>query len=179
MPRNRRPPTRKPPSSNVPAAEAGVSLVEALIAAALLLVIVIGLIPLFSRSMLNNVQGNDAMQATNAVVTEFERFLALPFDREELTIPAGSNEVQTTLFYLFEGKQWDASVPIGDTARWEREATLRQYSIGDLFDDGVLNNPQPGDQTPSYIHLKTIELEVRNGRVPEAPGYTVRTVQVF
>ncbi len=161
------------------ASEAGFSLVEGLIAALLLLVIVVGLLPLFSRSMMNNMQGSDAMNATNSVVGEFERYLALPFDREELTIPVGSTEIQSTNYFLMEGRKWDASVPGTDQARWQRDATVRQFSIGDLFDNGTLDNALPGDATPSFVHLKTIEVSIQNGRSPGAPTYDVRVLQVF
>jgi len=45
--------------------DAGFSIIEALIAAAILLIIALGLLPLFTRSISDNVSGNDATQATN------------------------------------------------------------------------------------------------------------------
>jgi len=50
------------------ASEAGFSVVEGLIAAALLVFILIGVLPLFERSRLNLMQGNDSTQVANAVI---------------------------------------------------------------------------------------------------------------
>ena len=54
---------------------AGFSIIEALIAAAILLIIALGLLPLFSRSINDNVSGNDATQATNGSRTQIEELL--------------------------------------------------------------------------------------------------------
>ena len=47
-----------------PRAAAGMSLIEALFASAILLVIAAGLLPLFIRSCFNNISGSDASQAS-------------------------------------------------------------------------------------------------------------------
>ena len=73
--------------AHAPAA-AGFSLIEALIAAAILLIIALGLIPLFSRAITDNVNGNDATQATNGSRTQLEDMLGLPFANTRLTVPA-------------------------------------------------------------------------------------------
>ena len=53
--------------------EAGFSLIEGLIAAALLLLVLVSILPLFTQSMLNNATGNDSSYISNAAVDGFER----------------------------------------------------------------------------------------------------------
>ncbi len=70
---------------------AGFSIIEALIASAILLIIALGLLPLFSRSISDNVSGNDATQATNGSRTQIEEMLLVPFSNDRMTIPAGAD----------------------------------------------------------------------------------------
>ena len=78
---------------------AGFSMIEALIAAAILLIIALGLLPLFTRSINDNVSGNDASQATNGSRTEAEEMLQLPFNNTRLAVPAGSTQLQVQDFW--------------------------------------------------------------------------------
>jgi type II secretory pathway pseudopilin PulG len=159
--------------------ERGFSLIEALIAAALLLILVVGLMPLFSRAMINNVQGNDASRVVNTTVDGFERLLSLPFDSFDMTLQAAATQNQIQDFYLLHGNRWVASVPVGDEEHWRRTATVRQFNISDLLDNGQLDNPLPGNATPSFVHLKVIDVAVSGGRAAEAPPFNARVVQVF
>ncbi len=66
--------------------EDGVTLIEAVVAAAVLLIAAIGLMPLFARAALNNVAGADANQATQHARSELDRLLALRFDDPTLDL---------------------------------------------------------------------------------------------
>ncbi len=161
--------------------EAGFSLVEVLIAMALLLLIVIGLLPLFTRSMTNNLQGSEATRVTNIVVDDFERLLSLPFDSLPMTLPDGQTTVTANDALLLESNVWhDAgSIPPGDAARFLRTATVRQYNVDDLLDNGHLDNPLPGGWTPSQVHIKVVDVDVANPRTAGTPPYRVRVVQAY
>lgn len=161
--------------------EAGFSLVEALIATALLLLIVIGMIPLFTRSMFNNVQGDEATRATNIVVDDFERLLSLPFDSLAMSLPDGVTTSTADDAFLLDGNRWVAAsaIPSGDQARFERTTTVRQYNVADLLDNGALDNPLPGGWTPSQVHLKVVDVSVANPRMQDAPPYAVRVIQAY
>ncbi len=172
-------PADSPP---VRASEAGFSLIEGLIAAALLLFVVIGVLPLFSRAMMNNVRGNDSTRATASAVDGFERLLALPFDSLPMTVPGATTELVATDSFLLKANRWvTGAIPSGDEEQWQRTATIRQYNVDDLLDDGELTTPLPGNHTPSQVHLKVIDLELRNRRLDddERPRYRVRVVQAF
>lgn len=69
--------------------QAGFSLVEGLIALAVLMTIVIGLIPLFTQSMVNNTAGRHLTQATNFATDSFEALTQLPINNDLLEVDAG------------------------------------------------------------------------------------------
>ncbi|MCB1035377.1 MAG: prepilin-type N-terminal cleavage/methylation domain-containing protein [Acidobacteria bacterium] len=69
--------------------QAGFSLVEGLVALAILMTVVIGLIPLFTQSMINNTAGRHLTQATNFTTDSFEELAQLPLNNDLLDLPAG------------------------------------------------------------------------------------------
>lgn len=69
--------------------QAGFSVLEGLIAMAVLLIVVLGLIPLFTQSMVNNVAGRHLMQASNFATDSFEAAQGLPLGNELLDVPDG------------------------------------------------------------------------------------------
>jgi Tfp pilus assembly protein PilV len=173
--------------------EAGFSLIEALIAAAILLIIALGLIPLFTRSIIDNNSGNDATQATNHGKTQLEDLIQLPFNHQRLEVPGGaevgqSAETWTTGALNQTGdpnERWwqGTAAPAGSgEVLWTRRTNVRQYSISDL-DDGVLNTPQPGGTQPVFIQLKELEIQLENGKRGGLLGgnqaLTVRVVKPF
>ena len=173
-----------------PAGEAGFSMIEALVAAVILLVISLGLIPLFSRSIGNNLTGNDALQSTNFGRAELEEMIQLPFNNQSLTVPVGNTQgsaVQswtqgsTSVGDANEG--WAAgSAPTGRGAvLWRRTVRVRQYGVSDL-EDGQLNNALPGGTQPIFVHLKEVEVQLDSGRlgglVPSRP-LTLRVLKPF
>lgn len=154
--------------------EAGFSMIETLIAAAILLIIALGLIPLFTRSILDNNSGNDATQATNHGKTRLEDLIQLPFNHQRLEVPGGADEglaVETwTTGALNQSgdlneRWWDGTAPPAGSGEvlWRRRTRVQQFSVNDL-DDGVLDNPQPGGTQPSFVQLKEVEVELENGK---------------
>ncbi|HYO12253.1 MAG TPA: hypothetical protein VE685_03545 [Thermoanaerobaculia bacterium] len=170
--------------------EAGFSLIEAVIAAFLLLVIALGLIPLFSRSILDNSSGNDSTQASNHGRTQLEELIQAPFNSQRLTVAAGQPFSGTT-------ESWTQGNPdeLGDALEgwwpgepadrgqilWRRTTQVSQYSISDL-DDGVLDDPQPGGSQPNFIHLKQIEVVMdsqRSALIGGGRDLTLRVIKPF
>lgn len=62
----------------------GVSLVESLIATALLAFVAIAIFPLLHQSVAANISGSDSNQANHHGISELERLLSLPFDSRVL-----------------------------------------------------------------------------------------------
>lgn len=159
--------------------EAGFSLIEVLIASLLLLFILIGVLPLFSRSMMNNIQGNDASNVTNAAVQGVESLFTLPFNNDQISLPVGQTLVERQQFFTLDGNQWLDTVPSGDTAQYERVLRLRQYSFADVAEDGTFDVPLDGGAEPGNIQFKAFEMEITNDRTIGAPPYRVRALQSF
>jgi type II secretory pathway pseudopilin PulG len=189
--------------AHAPAA-AGFSLIEALIAAAILLIIALGLIPLFSRAINDNITGNDSTQATNGGRTQLEDMLGLPFANARLTVPGTALVSETTdSFAQGDGDKsgdpnegWWAGKP-GDTGwvdrglvLWSRTTRVRQYSVSDLTTDPYLDSPLPGNTTPTFVQLKQVEVVMDNSKrvldptklgmvLGSGQGITLRVVKPF
>jgi type II secretory pathway pseudopilin PulG len=169
---------------------AGFSMIEALIAAAILLIIALGLIPLFSRAITDNTNGNDATQATNGSRTQIEDLLQMPFNNLRLTVPAGNTQSQAVDSWAQGDKDkvgdpnegwW--STPTGKgTVLWTRTTRVRQYSINGLVEQGHLGTPLPGGTQPTFIQLKEIEVVIGNpkqGLLGSGQGITLRMIRPF
>jgi type II secretory pathway pseudopilin PulG len=177
---------RHPPAGH---GEAGFSIIEALIAAAILLIIALGLLPLFSRSISDNVSGNDASQATNGGRTELEELLLVPFNNDRMTVPGGAAMAETKDSWAsgLADKTGDTDEgwwtdPAGHgTVLWSRTSQVRQYTISDLA-DGTLDTPLPGGTQSTYIHLKELTVTVENPKknlFGNGQGITLRVLKPF
>lgn len=179
---------------------AGFSMIESLIAAGILLIIALGLLPLFARAIQDNTTGNDATQSTNGSRTRIEEMLAPPFLHEALVVPEGGNQKQT-LDAWTQGNAdetgdadegwWSDPTGKGRTL-WNRTTHVRQYSIGALA-DGELEPPAadgtppsealPGNTQPIFVHLKEIEVVIGNPKqgsiLGGGQGITLRRVRPF
>lgn len=169
--------------------EAGFSIVEGLIAAALLLIVTVGILPLFSRAMFNNVKGNDSTRQANGATDDFERSAALPFNSGGMDVPDGATQaVETRVIALkkvsgTEGSgeavssRWELPADLGtfDVPMATRQRTLRQFSFDDYNDDQVFDLPLDGNVEERLVHLKVVDLTVTGQGIP----YQVRMVQAF
>lgn len=128
--------------------QSGFSLVEGLIASALLLLIAVSILPLFSRAIESNVSGGRSSQLSTFVSVDIERVNQLLVDRDDWEIaaePGGVKDLGT--------RYWDigplygvAGIPdkLGDerwvadptTAQgpvmWSSTSNVRKYSLADL-----------------------------------------------
>lgn len=155
--------------------QTGFSIVEALIASALILGIAIGIIPLFVMAMQSNLEGQDSTQVANHARTRMEEFYQLPWESEFLQIQAGTERVFEE-FYSKEEKRW-IDMAGGDTPAdddpYLRTTTIRQYHINEFLDAQVTATPPdplPATASPNQVHLKEIEVEVRGTRGPGPLG---------
>lgn len=168
---------------------AGFSMIEALIAAAILLIIALGLLPLFSRAISDNVSGNDATQATNGSRTELEELLDVPFNNTRIVIPGGATKLET-LDYWAQGaidqtgdanEGWWKTQTGHGTVLWQRTSRVRQYSISDLS-DGKLDTPLPGSTQAAFVQLKELEVVVDNPKknlIGNGQGITMHVIKPF
>lgn len=147
--------------------QAGLTVVELMIASLLILVTVLGVLPLFYRSTINNAMGEDSTQLSNHAKSRLEEYSRLPFDAPELTIADGQETLQTIEYWNREEKRFTTDEPDeasidGQNTRFVRTTTIRQYSLGDLEEDGDLDNPLPGGTASSVVQLKEIRVLVES-----------------
>ncbi len=142
------------------------SLIEVLIAAALLLIIALGVLPLFTQAMVSNTAGNESTQVSNFARSRLEEYQQLPLNGASLTVPIGSTELTVEDYYSFADEAWKSGPePAGDPARWSRTTVVRQYGVSAL-DDGILTPDEAldGGTEESFVHFKEVEVTVRGGR---------------
>ncbi len=143
-------------------AEAGLSIVEVLIASLLLLFMVLGILPLFFRSAMNNAVGADSTQISNLAKSRVEELSQLAFDDAQLTLESGDEVLETIAYWDPETKAWSDEVPDSPTIRYQRTTRIRQFGLQDLLDDGDLDTPLDGDAAPEVVQIKEIEVTLES-----------------
>lgn len=154
--------------------EAGFSLIEGLIAAVILLIVILGVVPLMSQSMFNNLQGNDSTQQAQAAIDAAERFSSLPFNSEEYQVPAGSTSADFVEVFSLESGTWMDQATFDllgtDTAQYTRTLTVEYFSLEDLVldpDATELGTPLDGGiavTNPGFFQVKRATLNIQNER---------------
>jgi len=161
----------------------GFSLIEVLIAMGIVVIAVVGLLPLFMRSVVENIEGKESTIVGNHGRSAIETYNELTFNNWELEIDAGT-ERTVQEFYTngdpdYRGDEsWVTTVPAGELSPWERTITIRQLGINRVIDndldgiidqivgledddyDGVFDNALPAGTTPGAIHLKQLEVDI-------------------
>ena len=157
---------------------AGFTLIEALIGLFFLVVISLGVLPIFVRSSIENVSGKEATEVTNLGRSELEEFRELPFDSPNLTIDAGTEKTFDEYFSATDKKWKPGLEPTdgSDPARWTRATVVRQYSATAL-DDGELDPAEalPAGTDPGLIHLKEIHITLDSNREGAGLGVSKST----
>lgn len=129
-------------------ADAGFSLVEVLIATALLLVIAISVLPLFMRALESNTSGGRSSQLSTFVNADLETVNQATVDHQNWDLSSGTGGVvDLGQRYWDTGVAYDgASMPahLGDETwvdaetdavgpiLWQRQMTLRKYTFADI-----------------------------------------------
>lgn len=171
--------------------EAGFSLIEALIAIAILLFIALRMIPLFSRSILNNSAGSDHTVASTFAKDELEGLQDAAFGSSALLIDDTEVLRLTTDFWLpgtasVGDETWvPTPLPTGIKSRWTRTTQVTQYSIN-AYDDWILEDDErkPGNAEPIEVHFKVIEVRLDNDKEASSgllpgPSLVYRMIKPF
>jgi type II secretory pathway pseudopilin PulG len=141
------------------------TLVEVLVAVLIMVVVAMGLIPLFSRSIRQNREGANFMELTNVARSTLEQYLQLDFNAPQLTLADGQPDIVIQEYWHQGVRQWLPlpadlnTLPIA--AQVERTILIQQFSSGDLILDGKLDTPHPGGTSLQQIQLKRIRVMVR------------------
>ncbi len=138
--------------------EAGFSLVEVLVAALILGIIALGLVPLYTRSIRSNFEGFDSTQVSNFAKSRAETYVQYPFNSAALTVDAGKTELSVPDYFSQKAHEWVDALDADDTALFTRTTTVRQFSVTDLA------TPLDGDADINLVHLKEITVTVQDNR---------------
>jgi Tfp pilus assembly protein PilV len=150
---------------------AGFSLIEVLVSALLLMVIALGVLPIFLQATASNESGREYMMVSNFARSRAEQYSQLAFNSPVLTPTAGTQLVVVD-YYSFKTRAWVSPLPAGDTAMWTRTTTVRQFSISDMA------TPLPASAPPETVHLKQIEVDIRGQRLGSIVGSGKRATVV-
>lgn len=148
--------------------QAGMSLVEVVLASLILLLIAIGILPMFTRSMASNVAGSDSTYLSNMAVERAEELLQLPYDSPDLTVPDGLDSLVVEEVYTAQDEAFILGTAA--TARsadklpvWTRVTTVQQFNVNDL------TTPVPGtpvgfpDQSATVKQIEVAVSGLREG----------------
>jgi type II secretory pathway pseudopilin PulG len=155
----------------------GFSIVEALVAAALILVIASGVLPMFTRAMVNNVAGNESTLVSNYSKSQTEELFQQPFGN--LEIPAGQAQLTLPMESWAAGSPdhtadanegWWPNPAGKGIVRWQRQTVVRQYNVVEALEDGVIvpSEALDGGTAPEFVHFKEIDVDVKGLRVAGA-----------
>lgn len=198
----------RPPSEprRRPRRSGGFSLVETLIGLTILMVALIGLLPLFTRSIQQNTEGKQSTEATGHGRTELENLLQVDFNNWVVNIESDT-ERELNLYWT-EGdlakagdESWTETDPSPAVASWRMDSVVRQFGIQGVRDDdldgrmeviigledddrdGVLDNPLPAGTAPAFIHLKTLDVNLQKQTsavtMGDALSLDLRTYKAF
>ncbi len=183
--------------------ETGMSLIEVVIAAAVLLMVSVGTLPMFVRSAFNNIYGLDSTQASQHAISGHESLLVLAVDdrRLELSDPLPEHTVRPTADgtgdeMLLGDVWWDrgarapspVSVRVGDgdwiadpsTAQdlvfWRRRSVIRQYAYADIS-DGVIDAANP-DQLATLGDARLFDSPLASGADASSAHFKEQDVQL-
>ncbi len=183
-------------------AQAGTSLIEVLIASALMLVGAISVLPLFVRATFNNLSGFDSSQATSYSRSELEDLIALTIDHERLNLaaPVPARQVRPVVGggdeLVLAEVYWDqaadapstAEVRLGDgnwisdpsaakgTVFWQRTSLIRQHSYADIS-SGVIDISNPG-QLLTLGHPKLFDRPLAAAADPSMAQFKVEDIEL-
>ena len=140
----------------------GFTLVEALVASLLFLLIVLGIAPLFTTAAVQSAAGRMATEGSNLARSRAEEMERLGFDSPQLSVESG-REKRIVEHWEPEHREWLPGLPAG-TSPWLRTTVVRQYPVAALT-DGTLDPSEaaPATTAPGTVYLKEIRVTVRPG----------------
>ena len=190
----------------VPRWQGGYSLIEVLLGLTILMVSLVGLMPLFTKSIQQNLVGKQSTEATGHGRTEIENLLQLDFNNWLVSVL--ENSERPLHLYWTEGdplkrgdESWTETDPSPGIASWQMDSIVRQYGIRAVRDDdldglmevivgledddldGVLDNPLPAGSLAPFVHLKTLDVVLQKQASTVTMGeplqLSLRTIKAF
>ena len=142
---------------------AGFSLIEVLISALLLMVIALGVLPIFLQAVASNEVGREYMIVSNFAKSRAEEYAQKAFNSPALTLTAGTQLVVKD-YYSAKTRTWVPALTAGDLAMWTRTTTVRQFSFSDPA------TPLAAGVPAGTIHVKEITVDVKGAKLGSIVG---------
>lgn len=177
------------------ARDGGFSVVEVLLAAAVLLIVTIGILPLFARAISSNVQGQQLTEAVHRAKSEMETMIQADFNGELMTVESGdllsdgTPGKETIQYWSSEKGTWvdESELSTDELRTFVRTTRVRQFGIQELRQNPSTKDwtPKPGGSAESEIHLKEIEVVVTTAEDEQSSVFgpsrqlTLRTIKSF
>jgi hypothetical protein len=113
--------------------ERGFSLIEGLIGAGILITVVMGLLPLFTRAMMDNTTGADYSKISNYARAKGEDFASSPLNSGQYQIQPGTSKTVIDEYFDPTSSSWKpVSGSLPPIAQWRRTTTVQQFYYRDL-----------------------------------------------
>jgi type II secretory pathway pseudopilin PulG len=163
-------------------------MIEALIATAIIGGVAVGVIPLFTRAMSDNMAGSDYTRVSNYSRSEEEDFAREPFANYATAVPTGQTQGSVVQYIDPTSKQWVtvanlAAVPKNPNIVWTRTITYAVYNANDMDDDQLYNEPVVGGASPTEIQVvqATVQVQAISAMGPEGGrrSTTIRFLKSF
>ncbi|HEV3075847.1 MAG TPA: prepilin-type N-terminal cleavage/methylation domain-containing protein [Thermoanaerobaculia bacterium] len=143
--------------------QGGFSIVESLIAAAIIGIVAIGVLPLFTRAIVDNVAGADYTRVTNYAKSKEEDFSRIPYLQPTIQVQPGQTNLMTTEYMDPASLYWVATKPPNPLAVWTRLTTFTEYNLYDTDDDKMFDNPlDPGAVGIDAIMVIQAQVQVKS-----------------
>ena len=182
--------------------QAGFSLVEGLIAAALLLVIAVSVLPIFMRALESNLSGGRSSQLSTFVSTDLEGVNQEPVDQDAWDVGGTGTGVLDLGDDFFDLGPSSPSLYVGDekwvdteadatgpgSLLWRRNISVRKYSLADVQilvgaggglvtagESPMLFDAPLTDDAEAHLAEIRVTIKERRDGVPAASGKRVTT----
>jgi prepilin-type N-terminal cleavage/methylation domain-containing protein len=153
-----------------PRQDSGMSLVEVLVAVAIMALVALAILPLFTRAVRQNREGGNFTEVTNVARSALEEYLQLDFNAPRLTVADGQTILRRQDYWDPVNRRWEPydpaappfpieSPPVG--VLWHRAIDVQQFTSGDLLEDGALDDPLDGSVSDERVQLKLIRVTVQ------------------
>jgi prepilin-type N-terminal cleavage/methylation domain-containing protein len=171
--------------------ERGFSVVEVLIAAAIFLIVALGILPIFAQAIRNNLSGRDATDVSNLAKSKVEEMLQIPFD--SLVVPGTQPWACTAEYWSLPEKKWKPAIAPtaptacttsnvtglnGNSALWVRTTQIQQFSLADIQNTGTAT-PLPGGTAAGLVQLKEIVVEVHSTNINPLGSGKILTLRML
>ena len=150
--------------------------------------VILGVLPLYTGSILNNNSGNYASKATQLGRSEAERLKQVTFNNAELIMPPGSQTRTLPVEYLPESvtneigdEAWTVIAPPATTmVSWTRTTEIRQYGVQALEDNQLLESEALDGSVDAlaFVHFKEVDVRMRLGGRPDDPALLTHPVKI-